>query len=112
MVYLTPKLFCQILITIGKATSLDFTAAFYGTKFSLFKPSFVPSALLWHRLMGREVLSVDINAPPRKLRAYAHCRKQQVQIAHFFFSFLDFANYGVPVTADCFAMTENCRISM
>jgi hypothetical protein len=40
---------------------------------------FVLSALLWHRLMGTGVLSVDINAP-RKLRAYAHCRKRHVCI--------------------------------
>ena len=39
--------------------------------------SFVISALLWHRLMGNGVLSIDVIAP-RRLRAYAHCRRQQV----------------------------------
>ncbi|KAL8497804.1 hypothetical protein ACS0TY_021223 [Phlomoides rotata] len=32
------------------------------------------SALLWHRLMGRRVLSTNFNGT-RKLRAYAHCAK-------------------------------------
>lgn len=33
------------------------------------------SALLWHRLMGKGVLSMDLSGSPF-LRAYAHCRKQ------------------------------------
>ncbi|XP_072957749.1 heparanase-like protein 2 [Typha angustifolia] len=34
------------------------------------------SALLWHRLMGKGVLSVDLSGSPY-LRAYAHCRKEK-----------------------------------
>lgn len=42
--------------------------------------TFVPnpdyySALLWHRLMGRNVLSTSFSGP-KKIRAYAHCAKQ------------------------------------
>ncbi|CAL5441834.1 unnamed protein product [Camellia sinensis] len=42
-------------------------------------PTFVPnpdyySALLWHRLMGKEVLAVNTSASPY-LRSYAHCSK-------------------------------------
>ncbi|XP_023537510.1 heparanase-like protein 3 isoform X2 [Cucurbita pepo subsp. pepo] len=33
------------------------------------------SALLWHRLMGRNVLSTSFNGT-KKIRAYAHCSKQ------------------------------------
>jgi hypothetical protein len=36
--------------------------------------------------MGNGVLSVDINAP-RQIRAYAHCRKQQVWALHPDFPF-------------------------
>ncbi|RVW43824.1 Heparanase-like protein 3 [Vitis vinifera] len=44
--------------------------------------TFVPnpdyySALLWHRLMGRNVLSTSFSGP-KKIRAYAHCAKQSV----------------------------------
>ena len=35
------------------------------------------SALLWHRLMGRNVLSTGFNGT-EKIRAYAHCSKQSV----------------------------------
>ncbi|KAJ0973844.1 hypothetical protein J5N97_015809 [Dioscorea zingiberensis] len=38
------------------------------------------SALLFHRLMGKKVLSVDFNGSPH-LRAYAHCRKQKEGVA-------------------------------
>lgn len=53
---------------------------FYGL---LNKTTFVPtpdyySALLWHRLMGDGVLSVDSNASPF-LRVYAHCAKDRVR---------------------------------
>ncbi|XP_033138442.1 heparanase-like protein 1 [Brassica rapa] len=49
---------------------------FYGL---LEKGTFVPnpdyySALLWHRLMGKGVLSVQTDGPPQ-LRVYAHCSK-------------------------------------
>ncbi|KAM0969291.1 hypothetical protein COP2_017951 [Malus domestica] len=33
------------------------------------------SALLWHRLMGRNVLATSFSGP-KKIRAYAHCAKQ------------------------------------
>ncbi|VAH88081.1 unnamed protein product [Triticum turgidum subsp. durum] len=61
------KVFCRQTLIGGNYGLLD-------------KQTFLPnpdyySALLWHRLMGNGVLSVDINAP-RKLRAYAHCSKR------------------------------------
>lgn len=36
------------------------------------------SALLWHRLMGRNVLSTRFIGTTKKLRAYAHCSKNSV----------------------------------
>nr|XP_010936349.1 heparanase-like protein 1 isoform X2 [Elaeis guineensis] len=38
------------------------------------------SALLWHQLMGRGVLSVDIDGSP-SLRVYAHCAKQEAGVS-------------------------------
>ncbi|OAY84041.1 Heparanase-like protein 1 [Ananas comosus] len=38
------------------------------------------SALLWHRLMGKGVLSVDISGSPY-LRAYAHCSKHKAGVS-------------------------------
>jgi hypothetical protein len=42
------------------------------------KPWYLLSALLWHRLMGTGVLSLDISGSPY-LRPYAHCAKQKVR---------------------------------
>ncbi|KAM0026547.1 putative glycosidase [Helianthus debilis subsp. tardiflorus] len=35
------------------------------------------SALLWHRLMGQKVLSVNFNGT-KKIRSYAHCAEESV----------------------------------
>lgn len=61
------------------------------------------SALLWHRLMGNGVLSVDINAP-HQIRAYAHCRKQQVWTAPFCKSAFSFSTQEV--------LEQLCRFSL
>lgn len=58
---------------------------FYGL---LNKTTFVPipdyySALLWHRLMGDGVLSVDSNTSSF-LRVYAHCAKERVRALYPF----------------------------
>lgn len=37
------------------------------------------SALLWHRLMGRNVLATSFSGT-KKIRAYAHCAKQSVSL--------------------------------
>lgn len=50
--------------------------------------TFVPnpdyySALLWHRLMGRRVLSASFNGI-KKIRSYAHCAKHSVSMYFLF----------------------------
>lgn len=40
------------------------------------------SALLWHRLMGRKVLSTSFSGT-KKIRSYAHCSKQSVSYIPF-----------------------------
>lgn len=52
-------------------------------------PFFLTSALLWHRLMGKEVLATSHDGPPN-LRAYSHCSRNHVnfvtlQIQDLFF---------------------------
>ncbi|XVF43067.1 hypothetical protein PTKIN_Ptkin02bG0011000 [Pterospermum kingtungense] len=44
---------------------------------------FVASALLWHRLMGSNVLSITQKADPN-LRVYAHCAKKKPRISLLF----------------------------
>ncbi|ONL94923.1 Heparanase-like protein 1 [Zea mays] len=56
-------------------------------------------ALLWHRLMGNGVLSVDINAP-RQIRAYAHCRKQQQGITILLINLSNTTGYNVTLQND------------
>ncbi|XP_044394646.1 heparanase-like protein 1 isoform X7 [Triticum aestivum] len=57
-------------------------------------PPSVLSALLWHRLMGNGVLSVDINAP-RKLCAYAHFSKRHTGVMLLLFNLSDSTGYNV-----------------
>lgn len=85
------KIFCRQTLIGGHYGLLD-------TQTFLPNPDYY-SALLWHRLMGREVLSVDINAP-RKLRAYAHCRKQQQGITLLLINLSNTTGYNVTLQND------------
>ncbi|PKA46932.1 Heparanase-like protein 2 [Apostasia shenzhenica] len=60
------KVYCRQTLIGGNYGLLD-------TKTFKPNPDFY-SALLWHKLMGKEVLTIDISGSPF-LRAYAHCRK-------------------------------------
>uniref|UniRef100_A0A5B7C9A5 Putative heparanase-like protein 3 n=1 Tax=Davidia involucrata TaxID=16924 RepID=A0A5B7C9A5_DAVIN len=74
---------------LGMASSYDTKTycrqTLIGGNYGLLNTStFVPnpdyySALLWHRLMGRNVLSTSFSGT-KKIRAYAHCSKQSVGI--------------------------------
>ncbi|KAH0455064.1 hypothetical protein IEQ34_016988 [Dendrobium chrysotoxum] len=57
------------------------------------------SALLWHRLMGKGVLSVDISGSPF-LRAYAHCRKQKSGVTMLLINLSKSAAFSVTVRND------------
>ncbi|XP_020590057.1 heparanase-like protein 2 isoform X2 [Phalaenopsis equestris] len=57
------------------------------------------SALLWHRLMGKGVLSVDIGGSPY-LRAYAHCRKQKPGISMLLINLSKSTGFVVTVRSD------------
>ncbi|KAI0498043.1 hypothetical protein KFK09_021284 [Dendrobium nobile] len=57
------------------------------------------SALLWHRLMGKGVLSVDISGSPF-LRAYAHCRKQKSGVTMLLINLSKSAAFTVTVRND------------
>ncbi|GAA0185682.1 hypothetical protein LIER_32970 [Lithospermum erythrorhizon] len=78
---------------LGLASSFDTKTycrqALIGGNYGLLDTtSFVPnpdyySALLWHRLMGRNVLSTRVSGSD-KLRAYAHCSKNYPRITLLF----------------------------
>ncbi|KAL0911478.1 hypothetical protein M5K25_019622 [Dendrobium thyrsiflorum] len=57
------------------------------------------SALLWHRLMGKGVLSVDISGS-LFLRAYAHCRKQKSGVTMLLINLSKSAAFSVTVRND------------
>ncbi|CAA0820878.1 Heparanase-like protein 1 [Striga hermonthica] len=68
------------------------------------KTTFVPnpdyySALLWHRLMGKAVLSVNSNSS-RYLRVYAHCAKKRPGIAVLLINLSNQTTYNVDVQSD------------
>ncbi|CAO2825848.1 unnamed protein product [Amaranthus hypochondriacus] len=74
------------------------------------KSNFVPnpdyySALLWHRLMGKQVLFTSVTGT-RKLRAYTHCSKQSQGIT------LLLINIDAEVTFDVNIATENGSVSV
>ncbi|CAL5372313.1 unnamed protein product [Camellia sinensis] len=63
--------------------------------------TFVPnpdyySALLWHRLMGKEVISVNSSASPY-LRSYAHCSKGRSGIALLLINLGNQTDYNIMV---------------
>ncbi|KAH7660711.1 heparanase 1 protein [Dioscorea alata] len=66
------KAYCRQTLIGGNYGLLD-------TKTFVPNPDYY-SALLWHRLMGKGVLSVDISGSPY-LRAYAHCRKRKAGVS-------------------------------
>ncbi|GER38612.1 heparanase 1-like protein, partial [Striga asiatica] len=57
------------------------------------------SALLWHRLMGKAVLSVNSNSS-KYLRAYAHCAKERLSIAVLLINLSNQTTYNVEVQSD------------
>ncbi|EXB65076.1 Heparanase-like protein 2 [Morus notabilis] len=76
----------RYLDQLGMASTLNHKVycrqAFIGGNYGLLNTTtFVPNpdyygALLWHRLMGKEVLKTSHNGSPY-LRAYSHCSRQQ-----------------------------------
>ncbi|KAJ3674287.1 hypothetical protein LUZ60_004903 [Juncus effusus] len=66
------KAYCRQTLIGGNYGLLD-------TKTFVPNPDYY-SALLWHRLMGRGVLSIDISGSPY-LRAYAHCSKHMAGVS-------------------------------
>ncbi|KAF7050061.1 hypothetical protein CFC21_058475 [Triticum aestivum] len=85
------KVFCRQTLIGGNYGLLD-------TQTFLPNPDYY-SALLWHRLMGNGVLSVDINAP-RKLRAYAHCTKRHKGITILLINLSNSTVYNVTLQND------------
>ncbi|XP_077210369.1 heparanase-like protein 1 [Tasmannia lanceolata] len=66
--------------------------------------TFVPnpdyySALLWHRLMGKGVLSTNHNGSPY-LRAYSHCSKQKPGITLLLINLSNSTSFSVSVSND------------
>ncbi|KAK3148012.1 hypothetical protein QOZ80_3BG0289510 [Eleusine coracana subsp. coracana] len=85
------KVFCRQTLIGGNYGLLD-------TQTFLPNPDYY-SALLWHQLMGNGVLSVDINAP-RRVRAYAHCRKQQQGITLLLINLSNTTRYYISLQND------------
>lgn len=56
------------------------------------------SALLWHRLMGRGVLSVNITGPPY-VRTYAHCAKNDTGITLLLINLSNDTNVDILVSS-------------
>ncbi|KAK1268478.1 Heparanase-like protein 1 [Acorus gramineus] len=68
------------------------------------RTTFIPnpdyySALLWHRLMGKGVLPVDLSGSPY-LRAYAHCSKQKPGISLLLINLSNSTTFSVTVQND------------
>ncbi|KAL0903623.1 hypothetical protein M5K25_028016 [Dendrobium thyrsiflorum] len=68
------------------------------------KQTFVPnpdyySALLWHQLMGKGVLAIDINGSPF-IKAYAHCRKSESGVSLLLINFSKSATFNTTVHND------------
>lgn len=66
--------------------------------------SFIPNpdyygALLWHRLMGKEVLSATHDGSPY-LRAYSHCSKEKPGIAVILINMSNSTTFNVAVADD------------
>ncbi|KAL4184371.1 hypothetical protein AMTRI_Chr10g225300 [Amborella trichopoda] len=66
--------------------------------------TFVPnpdfySALLWHRLMGKRVLGVEVDNEPY-LRAYAHCAKNKAGVMLLFINLSNSTTFNVSMEND------------
>ncbi|CAN6285216.1 unnamed protein product [Urochloa humidicola] len=85
------KVFCRQTLIGGNYGLLD-------TQTFLPNPDYY-SALLWNRLMGNGVLSIDTIAP-RHLRAYAHCRRQQQGITLLLINLSNTTGYNVTLQND------------
>lgn len=72
----TPPPSIRILTTTGEP-STSFCCGFTANSLVYWKLRSTCSALLWHRLMGRRVLSTNITGT-NKIRAYAHCARESV----------------------------------
>ncbi|XP_060958743.1 heparanase-like protein 1 isoform X3 [Cannabis sativa] len=92
---------------LGMASSLDhkvycrqaLIGGFYGL---LNTTTFVPNpdyygALLWHRLMGKEVLAASHDGSP-KLRAYSHCSKNKPGITLLLINFSNSTFFHVVIS--------------
>jgi hypothetical protein len=85
MACLTEQHLNQTLITTGNVVSLLFFQQHFICLFASegnensknLSLVFLYSALLWHRLMGKNVLSANFSGTD-KIRAYAHCAKGSV----------------------------------
>eukprot|EP00257_Ricinus_communis_P023749 XP_015583816.1 heparanase-like protein 1 [Ricinus communis] len=79
--------------------------AFIGGNYGLLNTtSFIPNpdyygALLWHRLMGKQVLATSHNASPY-LRAYSHCSKKKPGITLLLINMSNQTSYSVSVIDD------------
>ncbi|NP_001313156.1 heparanase-like protein 2 isoform X1 [Nicotiana tabacum] len=72
--------------------------------------TFVPnpdyySALLWHRLMGKEVLDVSSNASPY-LRSYAHCTKDRAGVTLLLINLSNQIQYGVNIQSSAYTSLQ------
>lgn len=85
------KVFCRQALIGGNYALLNTT-------------TFIPNpdyygALLWHRLMGNRVLSVNHNGSPY-LRAYSHCSKNTTGITVFLINMSNSTSYEVSIEND------------
>lgn len=55
------------------------------------------SALLWHRLMGKGVLDIEVTAGSPYLRAYGHCRKKRSGISMLFINLSNSTKFNVTI---------------
>lgn len=85
------KVFCRQTLIGGYYGLLD-------TKTFRPNPDYY-SALLWHRLMGKGVLSVD-NTNASFLRVYAHCSKQKTGISLLLINLSNTTEFRATVTND------------
>ncbi|ONK64813.1 uncharacterized protein A4U43_C07F30230 [Asparagus officinalis] len=85
------KVYCRQSLIGGNYGLLD-------TKTFVPNPDYY-SALLWHQIMGKGVLSIDISGSPY-LRAYAHCRKNKGGVALLLINLSKSTEFGVSVRND------------
>lgn len=85
------KVYCRQALIGGNYGLLD-------TKTFIPNPDYY-SALLWHRIMGKGVLSIDLSGSPY-LRAYAHCRKKKGGIALLVINLSKSTEFAVSVRND------------